>query len=160
MEVCFLFMCSSSFSKMVRLFRLVTFKSSHRMCSVRKGFLRNFTKFTGKHLCQSLFFNKVTGLRLATLLKKKLWLRCFLVIFAKFLRTTFLQKTSGRKLLNYDKYRTSVLFNSIKISNQVVRMAKDPHKWCHHWFIDIVIMIFTWSGYNFQIKLENVGHVW
>ena len=29
----------------------------------KKGVLRNFTKFTGKHLCQSLFFNKVAGLR-------------------------------------------------------------------------------------------------
>ena len=27
-----------------------------------KGFLRNFAKFTGKHLCQSLFVNKVAGL--------------------------------------------------------------------------------------------------
>ena len=52
-----------------------------------KGVLRNFTKFTGKHLCQSLFFNKVAGLRLATFLKKKLWHRCFAVNFAKFLRT-------------------------------------------------------------------------
>ena len=26
-----------------------------------KGVLRNFTKFTGKRLCQSLFFNKVAG---------------------------------------------------------------------------------------------------
>ena len=26
-----------------------------------RGFLRNFAKFTGKHLCQSLFFNKVVG---------------------------------------------------------------------------------------------------
>ena len=34
----------------------------HR-CSVRKGVLRNFEKFTGKHLCQSLFLNKVAGLR-------------------------------------------------------------------------------------------------
>ena len=25
----------------------------------KKGILRNFTKFTGKHLCQSIFFNKV-----------------------------------------------------------------------------------------------------
>ena len=25
------------------------------------GVLRNFAKFTGKHLCQSLFFNKVAG---------------------------------------------------------------------------------------------------
>ena len=29
----------------------------------KKGDLRNFVKFTGKHLCQSLFFNKVAGLR-------------------------------------------------------------------------------------------------
>ena len=27
------------------------------------GVLRNFTKFTGKHLCRSLFFNSVAGLR-------------------------------------------------------------------------------------------------
>ena len=26
-----------------------------------KGVLRNFAKFAGKHLCQSLFFNKVAG---------------------------------------------------------------------------------------------------
>ena len=43
--------------------------ASHQRCSVRKCVLRNFTKFTGKHLCQSLFFNKVAGLRPATLLK-------------------------------------------------------------------------------------------
>ena len=29
----------------------------------KKGVLRNFTKFTGKHLYQSFFFNKVAGLR-------------------------------------------------------------------------------------------------
>ena len=28
---------------------------------LKKGVLRNFTKFTGKQLCQSLFFNKVAG---------------------------------------------------------------------------------------------------
>ena len=31
-----------------------------------KGVLRNFAKFTGNHLCQSLFFNKVAGLGPAT----------------------------------------------------------------------------------------------
>ena len=30
----------------------------------KQGVLRNFAKFTGKHLCQSLFLNKVAGLRL------------------------------------------------------------------------------------------------
>ena len=29
---------------------------------MKKGLLRNFTKFTGKQLCQSLFFNKVADL--------------------------------------------------------------------------------------------------
>ena len=27
------------------------FRSSHQRCSMKKGVLRNFTKFTGKHLC-------------------------------------------------------------------------------------------------------------
>ena len=36
-------------------------RSSHRMCSVKKSVPRNFAKFTGKHLCQSLLFNKVAG---------------------------------------------------------------------------------------------------
>ena len=38
-----------------------TSRSSRQRCSVKKGVLRNFLKFTGKHLCQSLFFNKVAG---------------------------------------------------------------------------------------------------
>ena len=68
--------------------------------TMKKGFLRNFTKFTGKHLCQSIFFNKVAGLRAATLLKKRPWHRCLPVNFAKFLRTPFLHYTSGRLLVN------------------------------------------------------------
>ena len=44
--------------------------SSHQRCFVRKGVLRNFAKFRGKHLCQVLFFNKVAGPKLATLLKR------------------------------------------------------------------------------------------
>ena len=55
----------------------------------KKGFLRNFTKYTGKHLCQSLFLNKVTALTPATLLKKRLWHRYFPADFVKFLRTPF-----------------------------------------------------------------------
>ena len=56
----------------------------------KKGVLRNFPKFTGKHPCKSLFFNKVADLRPETLLKKRLWDRCFPVNFAKFLRKSFL----------------------------------------------------------------------
>ena len=35
------------------------YRSSHQDVSCKKDVLRNFAKFTGKHLCQSLFFNKV-----------------------------------------------------------------------------------------------------
>ena len=66
---------------------------------MKRGALINFTKFTGKNLCQSLSFNKVAGPRTATLLKKQLWHRYFPVDFAKFLRTRYLQNTSGRLLL-------------------------------------------------------------
>ena len=53
------------------------FRSSRPEMFCKKGVLRNFVKFTGKHLCQSLFFNKVVGLRPAILLKKRLSHRCF-----------------------------------------------------------------------------------
>ena len=43
----------------------------------KKCVLGIFGKFTGKCLWQRLSFNKVTGLRSATLLKKGLWHRCF-----------------------------------------------------------------------------------
>ena len=35
-----------------------------RRCSVKRGVLKGFTKFTGKYLCQGLFFNKVAGLKI------------------------------------------------------------------------------------------------
>ena len=54
-------------------FRFVTWlRSSRPEVFYENGALRNFTKFTVKHLYQSLFFNKVAGPRHATLLKKKL----------------------------------------------------------------------------------------
>ena len=56
----------------------------------KKDVLENMAKFTIKHLCQYLFFNKVAAGNPATLLKRRIWYRCFLVNFAKFLRTPFL----------------------------------------------------------------------
>ena len=37
--------------------------SCHRRCSVKKAVLKNFLMFTGKHLCWSLFSDKVAGLQ-------------------------------------------------------------------------------------------------
>ena len=55
------------------------FRSCQQRFSARNGVLRNFAKFTGKHLCQSP----------AILLQKRLWHSCFPVNFIKFLRTAF-----------------------------------------------------------------------
>ena len=43
------------------LYNFPPFRSIRWRCSIRKGVLRNFAKFTGKHLWQSQFFNKVAG---------------------------------------------------------------------------------------------------
>ena len=45
-------------------------RSSRPEVFCRKGVLGNFAKFTGKHLCQSLFFNKVTGCCFCSKLKE------------------------------------------------------------------------------------------
>ena len=75
--------------------KFINIRNSHQKCSMNKGVLRNLIKFTGNHFCQSLFFNKVVGLRPATLFTKGFWYRRFPVNFAKFLRTAFLQNSSG-----------------------------------------------------------------
>ena len=44
---------------------VVICRSSRPKVFYKKGVLRNFAKFTGKHLRESLYFNKVAGLRSA-----------------------------------------------------------------------------------------------
>ena len=50
-------------------------RSSRPEVFCKKGVLRSFAKFTGKHLCQGLFFNKVAGLKetLAQVFSGKFW---------------------------------------------------------------------------------------
>ena len=71
---------------------------------MKKGVLRNFAKFTGKYLCQSLFFNKVAGPSPATLLKKTL-AQLFPVNFVKFPRTPFYRTHPGDCFLTLNVYR-------------------------------------------------------
>ena len=60
------------------------YRSSRPEVFCKKGVLKNLAKFTGKHQCQSLFFNKVAGL-----IKKETLAQVFSREFAKYLRTTF-----------------------------------------------------------------------
>ena len=82
-----------------------TYRSSRLELFSRNAVLRNSAKFTGTHLCQSLFFKKVAGLRPAILLKKRLWHRCFPVNFAKLLRTPFLTEHLRWLIMDLQKNR-------------------------------------------------------
>ena len=53
----------------------------------KKGILRNFTKFTEKHLCQSLLFNKVD------FIKKETLAQVFSCKFCEISKNTFLYRT-------------------------------------------------------------------
>ena len=86
-----------------------------------KAFLENSPNSQGKHLFQSLF-NKATGLRPKSPLEKRLWYRCFSVNFVKFLRTPFLQNTSGQPLLEKPKYCVRTM--SIDSSRQILRKSR------------------------------------
>ena len=59
------------------------FRSSRLEVLCKKGVLKNFSKFTRKHLCQSLFF------------KKETLAQVFSFEFCEILRTHFLQNTSS-----------------------------------------------------------------
>ena len=87
---------------------MTDFRNSHRKCSVRKGVLRNSEKFTGRNLCQSLFFNKVAGLRPQFVCMEQLLLRTSRpdVFYKKAVLKNF-AKFTGKRLCQ------SLFFNKI-----------------------------------------------
>ena len=70
--------------------------NSHQRCSIKKDVLENFAKFTRKYVCQNcLFFSKVAGITPATILRKRLWHRCFLWILWNFQERLFYRTHLG-----------------------------------------------------------------
>ena len=112
----------------------------------KKGVLRNFAKFTGKHLYHSLFFNKVAALRH----ESRLWHRCFPVNFTKFLRTPFLIEHLWWLLQQWCKdYPTIEYIISVKLL--VLYYIKiSTKKWHYQKFprLFILIRIFTFSMFT------------
>ena len=64
------------------------------MCSVRKEVLKNFAKFTGKHLCQSLFFDKVYRPETYNVIKKETLAQVFSFEFCEIFKNTFFYRTA------------------------------------------------------------------
>ena len=61
---------------------------------LQESVFKTFAKFTGKHLCQSLFFNKVAG-GACDVIKKGTLAQVFSWEFYSIFKTPFLQNTSG-----------------------------------------------------------------
>ena len=61
--------------------------------SVTKVVLKNFTKFTGKHLCQSLLFYKIGGLEACNFIKKETMAQVPSCEFCKIVWNTFCYRT-------------------------------------------------------------------
>ena len=75
-------------------------RSSRPEVFCKNGALRNFAKFTGKHLCQSRFLNRVAGAKVAgaawNFIKKEPLAQVFSSEFCEISKNTyFLQNTSG-----------------------------------------------------------------
>ena len=69
-----------------------TCRSSRLEVFCKIGTFKNFAKFTRKHLCQSLFFNKVVGQRPTTLLKETM-AQVFSCESFEFFQNTFFYRT-------------------------------------------------------------------
>ena len=126
----------------------------HLQVFFKIGYLKSFVKFTGKHLCRGLFFNKVTSLQFSSLLKGRLQYRCFPIIFLKFSRATFSQITPGWLFL-YG--HVQIIFNGLWV--QYCRdNSKKKHSHClllRTRFERSVYCLLLLYGLNYVWKTES-----
>ena len=92
----------------------------------KKGVLRNLTKFTGKHLCQSLFFNKVAG---RNFIKKEALVQVFSCEFCEISKNTFSYRTppvaaSGFTRKQIISYFPSILWIIIHVTTKYITIEE------------------------------------
>ena len=75
-----------SFQNFEEIEGITKYRTNHPGVFCKKGILKKFAKFTRKHLCQSLFFNKAARDSSTSV---------FLLILRNFKEQLFLQNTSG-----------------------------------------------------------------
>ena len=125
------------FAWSVALFKILLQNLIDRQC---RGVYNNhgrkyIQKYSKVYSTQSMSYERPCFLRPVTLLKKRLYHRYVPLNFAKFLRTPFLQSTSGRLLLD--------------LLNQIVRTDNK--------FYSVKSRSKTWS--NTCLKMKNVGKI-
>ena len=116
------------------------YKSSHLEVSWKKGVLRNFTKFTRKHLCRSIFSNKVAILH--PVLKR--------YPGTGFLKNTFsiehLRATASKYDVTFrELFRLIELFTPKSIDPPKLRNFRESHTAPYH----------PLTFWNFLVKLSS-----
>ena len=127
--------CKKSYLQCYRLYNLPFFRSSHWRCSVRKGVLRNFSEFSGKHLCQSLFLIKLQAETTASDLSR--------VFSWSFLFTSFQQKNEmGNTLMELKDllFCSSIDLLTSKILKEIWQMVI----WYENVFKENFMLQFSW----------------
>ena len=85
---------SGNYFKLTFDSQLLTVRSSRPEVFCKKGALTNFTKLTGKQLCQSLFFHEVEGLtQVCNFVKKETLAQLFSCKFCESIKNTFFYRT-------------------------------------------------------------------
>ena len=122
---------------------------NHRKCFIEKGVRKNFAKFTGKHLRQSLFFNKVAEPS----------------VFSEFLKNTsrwlFLCKSLNLIFFQIINWKVSS-FLVLRTSTSVVFIEDFQNLQVLHWWIACYKIkgVFTWRK-NIPAKWESrLNEIW
>ena len=113
----------------------VKFRSSHWRCFAKKGVPKSFVNFTGKHRWWSQSFCEKGP---ATLLKKRLWHKCFVI----FLRTPFFIEHLWWLLLQFLflSYLILIWINSMNLHGVSSSYLKHTNHATNHWSQHIFIL--------------------
>ena len=106
-------------TKVVQKFEIFfqSFRSSHQRCSIIKGVPKHFAKFTGKNLCQILFFNKVADP--GNLIKKEALAQVFSGEFCEIFKNTFVTEHFWWLLLIFALHSTKYGYTPSKVDEVI-----------------------------------------
>ena len=109
----------------------------------KKGVFRNFAKFNEKHLCQSLFFNKVAGLS-CNFIKKEILVQVFSCEFCEISKNTFFDRTPLVAASEYCAVRKWLYWILIRLWFWLRKILTN---WGN-------VLLFRWVCYSFSSHLN------
>ena len=99
--------------------KTINYRSSQQRCSMKKSFLRNFTKFTGKHLLFSCEFCEISK---STFVTEQLWATVSL--------TNLIRLIGGERKKQSEKGgRNNRIKTPLKITMEKITVMKIINRW-------------------------------